>query len=162
MNETDRLARNKAKLAECWPEFARKVGAVIAALEGHGFRPRIQEAWRSPARQMLLYTAGYSKLKYGLHNVTGKNKTPEALAVDLLDDDAPLNPARRYLLMLAASAKAHGLRTGIDWGLPKAYKQAINEAVSKRQWDYPGKIGWDPCHVEAAVAPLLARLGKRI
>jgi hypothetical protein len=93
------------------------VAAVIAELEDEGWRPRIQDAWRSIAAQEAAYTTGHSKLKFGFHNVTGADDRPEALAVDLLDDDAPLNPGKPYLLRLAGAAANAGLDSGIRWGL---------------------------------------------
>lgn len=148
MTEEQRHERNRAMLAQCWPVFARKIEAVIHDLEGHGLRPRIQCAWRSPADQLKAYQAGNSKLRFGFHNVTGAGGHPEALAVDILDDDQPLDPPTRYLLMLASSVQAHGLQSGIRWGLSTWRRRKIDEAIAAKQWDAPVAIGWDPCHVE--------------
>lgn len=149
MKEPARLARNEQKLAECFPWFRTRLAATIQDLAGQGFRPRIQEAWRSPADQLAAFNAGNSKLKFGYHNATGPRGEKEALAVDLLDDDAPLEPSRRYLLALAIAARDHQLDTGLDWGLPARFRQAIEAAISARA-TVPTftKIGWDPCHVE--------------
>ena len=40
-------------------------------LEAEGWRPRIQDGWRSIAAQELAFNSGHSKLKFGFHNVTG-------------------------------------------------------------------------------------------
>jgi hypothetical protein len=56
--------------------------------------------------------------------VTAADGTPEALAVDMLDDDAPLNPSKKYLLMLAHAAEKAGLETGIRWGSPRPWSRA--------------------------------------
>ena len=148
MKETDRQARNAQKLAECEPSFGQLVSGVLQGLEAHGLRPRIQEAWRSPENQLAAFRAGRSKLKFGFHNVTTPDGKPAALAVDILDDDAPLAPGPRYLLMLAAEARARGLETGILWGLPVALQKGVDEALAHQRWDAPVKIGWDPCHVQ--------------
>lgn len=161
MTEPERRTRNAARLAECWPPFARKVKAIILDLEGHGYRPRAQDAWRAPAAQLEAWYSGHSKLKWGLHNATGPGGIKEALAVDILDDDFPLNPRRSFILRLASSAQAHECKTGVDWGLPAAMRRALQEAITLKHWDYHGKLGWDPLHCEAPISPLLARWGRR-
>jgi hypothetical protein len=88
---------------------ARKAGG--AAWRGSTVRGW---GWRSIAAQEAAFAAGHSKLKFGFHNVTGANGRPEALAVDLLDDDAPVNPGKPYLLRLAAAAGDAGLVSGIQ------------------------------------------------
>jgi len=72
---------------------------------------------------------------------------PEALAVDLLDDNNPLNPGRPYLMRLAAAAEPQQV-TGVRWGLPVALRRAIDEAIATQTWNASVKIGWDPAHVE--------------
>jgi len=47
-------------------------------------------------------------LKSGSQNVTGDNGKPEALAVDLLDDNAPTSPGKPYMIKLAVAAEAEG------------------------------------------------------
>src|SRR5467141_1523133 len=112
MNEVDRQARNSQRLAELFPTFAVRVRGIIAELEGQGLRPRIQDAWRSPAEQLKAYLSGHSRLKYGFHNVTGPNGEPQSLAVDLLDDDHPAQEGSEYLLRLAAAAERRVCQTG--------------------------------------------------
>ena len=148
MKETDRQARNAQRLAECEPSFGQLVSGVLRGLEARGLRPRIQEAWRPPGNQLAAFKAGRSKLKFGFHNLTASDGRPAALAVDILDDDAPLGPGARYLLMLAAEARARGLETGILWGLPVALRKGVDEAIALQRWDAPVKVGWDPCHVQ--------------
>ena len=163
MTEAERHNRNNLRLLECWPAFARKVKAVLADLEGHGLRPRIQCAWRSPAAQLAAFKAGNSKLKFGFHNVTSKAGKPEALAVDILDDDHPLDPPTRFLLMLASSARAHGLQSGILWGLSTARRKKIEEVLASKNWDARVAVGWDPCHVEVTgLTVTRAKAGGRI
>jgi len=65
---------------------------VISDLEADGLGPRVQDAWRPAEDQLKAFKSGHSKLKFGIHNVTGVNGFKEALAIDLLDDNAPLNP----------------------------------------------------------------------
>ena len=99
MNEAARQQRNQQRLAECFPKFARRVKAVIEELEAQGFRPRIQDAHRTIADQIKAFNGGFSKVRFGFHNVTGPNGKSESLAVDLLDDDKPLNPSRKYIIL---------------------------------------------------------------
>lgn len=163
MTEPDRKKRNEDRIAECWPVFGNKVRAILEDLSGHGFRPRIQDAWRSPVDQLAAYNSGHSKLRFGFHNVTAKSGRKEALAVDILDDDHPNQESKRFLLMLASSAASHDLETGIDWGLPQKLKDAITDAITAKDWGAPVKISWDPCHVQPyRITPKQAKQGMRI
>jgi hypothetical protein len=162
VTEPDRLERNRSMLAQCHPEFARRVRCLIVQLEHDGYRPRIQEAWRSETRQKALVKAKKSTVLWGYHNATGVDGTPEALAVDLLDDDRPLVPPMKYLLKLAAHAKRVQCATGIAWGLTKGPRELLEAAIAEGRWSYVGARGWDPCHVEPVDVSIAdARKGKR-
>ena len=143
MNEADRLARNAHRLTELYPTFARRVQAIITALEAGGLRPRIQEAWRSPQDQLIAYQTRHSKLRFGFHNVTGAGGEKESLAVDLLDDDHPAGEGSGYLLHVAAAAQAQRCITGIRWGLPPRLATAIDAALVQHDWAAAVKVGWD-------------------
>ena len=135
---------------------------MIAALEAQGLRPRIQDAWRSPADQLEAFNSGHSKLRFGFHNVTSASGAPEALAVDLLDDNAPLNAGKPFMLRLAAAAEAEGLATGLRWGLPASLRNAIDAAIEAQDWKAKVKVGWDPLHVEpTGITVQQARQGQR-
>lgn len=162
MKEADRKKRNDTRLLELYATFRAHLEKVIVALESKGIRPRIQDAWRSPADQEKAFRSGHSKLLFGFHNVTASNGTPEALAVDLIDDDSPLSPSKNYLLHLAAAAEAAGLVTGIRWGVPKNLIGAIDAAIASQDWDANVKVGWDPTHVQPTdVTVAQAKAGKR-
>jgi len=162
MKEPARKARNAERKATLYPTFAARLEQVIKELEDEKLRPRIQDAWRSPEEQLIKYNEGHAKLKYGFHNVTGAGGVKEALAVDLLDDDAPLTPGTPYILRLAAAAERQGLTTGARWGLPIKLRQAIDKAIAERNWDAPVKVGWDPLHVEpTGITVAEAKAGKR-
>jgi len=162
MNQVDRQARNQQRLSTLFPTFAARNSRVIHQLEGQGIRPRIQNACRSPADQKKAFKAGHSKLLFGFHNVTGEEGQPERLAVDLLDDDAPLNPGKPYILKVAASAQAETLLTEVRWGVPQRLRRAIDDAIASEHWDADVKIGWDPLHIEPPdVTVAEARAGKR-
>ena len=162
MDEAKRQERNQQKLQELYPAFAARVKTVIETLESAGLRPRIQDAWRSPADQLIAFQKGNAKVKYGFHNVTGPSGRKESLAVDLLDDDNPLNSARPYLLQLAAAAQAAGTSSGIRWGVPAKLITGIDEAIANKDWDAPVKIGWDPTHIQpVGVTIAEAKAGKR-
>ena len=135
MREPDRQGRNQNRLQECHAVYAKKVAAVIQDMEQLGFRPRIQDAWRSPEKQREAFKSGKSKVKFGFHNTTGPQGNKEALAVDMLDDDDPLKPSTRYVLSLAAVARSHGLLTGILWNLPDAARQRTDAAVREQDFD---------------------------
>lgn len=162
MKEADRKKRNESRLKELHPKFRTRLARVIAALEADDIRPRIQDGWRSKEDQLKAYETGNSKLKFGFHNITSDAGVPEALAVDLLDDNNPLNPTTVYLLKLAAAAESAGLSTGVRWGLPKRVCAAIDNAIATKSWLTEVKVGWDPCHVETnGVTVAQARQGRR-
>jgi hypothetical protein len=71
----------------CVRGFAPKIRTVLDALEAQQFRPRFQEAYRSPEDQLTAFNGGFSNVKFGHHNVAGANGVKEALACDVLDDD---------------------------------------------------------------------------
>ena len=162
MTEQERLQRNTERLQELNALFAARVKSVLDCLEARGLRPRIQDAWRSPAAQLQAYLSGHSKLRFGFHNVTDAAGKPAALAADILDDDAPTAPAHAFLLQLAALAEQADLSSGIRWGLPLAFASAIDTAIAAQDWQANVKIGWDPTHVETrAVTVAQARAGQR-
>ena len=162
MKEADRINRNQTRLLELYPTFRARVKKAIIALEAQGIRPRIQDGWRSPEDQRKAYDSGNSKLLFGFHNVTSTDGKPESLAVDMLDDDAPLNVDRPYLLQLAAAAEKAGLTTGIRWGLPANLSAAIDTAIADQDWGANVKVGWDPTHVQpTGITVAEAKAGRR-
>jgi hypothetical protein len=162
MTEPNRLKRNQDKLRELFPTFAARVTKVIADLEAAGLRPRIQDAYRSPADQLKAFNSGNSKLKFGFHNVTGAGGKPESLAVDLIDDDHPLASPTPYLLRLAATAQKFSLETGVLWGLPATVQQAVKQAIASGTFNSKVKVGWDPTHIQpTGITVQEAKNGKR-
>jgi hypothetical protein len=166
MTEADRLIRNRIRLLECHPTFRERVERILQGLQRRGFRPRIQAAARSPEDQLEAWRRGTSKLKFGFHNITGPHGQPQSLAVDILDDDAPLAPDKPFLVGLAVEAKKVGCQTGIAWGLPSHLRTLLELVISKDATmvgDYGDlKIGWDPTHVEPLnLTVARAKLGER-
>lgn len=162
MTDQERLQRNTERLQELDPLFAIRVKSVLDGLEARALRPRIQDAWRSPAAQTQAYLGGFSKLRFGFHNVTDAGGKPAALAADILDDNSPTASSSAFLLQLAALADQADLRSGIRWGLPLAFAAAIDRAIVAQDWQASVKIGWDPTHVETrAVTVAQARSGQR-
>jgi hypothetical protein len=162
MKEPARLARNAQRLTQMDPGTAAAVRRVLGRLEARGFRPRIQEGWRSPARQLELFHSGFSQVRFGFHNVVGPGGVPQALACDVLDDDAPLAPRRRYLLALAVAARAERLETGIAWSLSAPLRAGVEAAIAAGDIDRPVKVGWDPTHVQPTGLTIAqARAGRR-
>lgn len=151
MKEDARRARNDQRMTELNPVFRARLARIIKGLEAAGFRPRIQDAWRSPEAQMTAFRTGHSKLRWGFHNATTPDGRPDGLAVDLLDDDSPLSPGVKYLVALARAALSENCQTGIAWGLPPTLRSAVESAVRLADDPPAGlKIGWDPTHVEPA------------
>jgi LysM repeat protein len=148
MNETARNERNAQRLTECFGPSAEAMRRVLTRMEAQGFRPRIQHAWRSIPEQLELFQQGFTKTKFGFHNVTGANGAKESLACDVLDDDHPLGPPSRYSVALAIAARAEGMMTGILWDLPAAVAAGTEAAVTSGNIEAPVKIGFDPTHVQ--------------
>ena len=162
MKESARKERNRQRLTECFPAYAKRLEAVIRGLEAEGFRPRIQDAHRSIEDQLEAFRKGNSRVKFGFHNVTGANGKSESLAVDLLDDDNPTTPPRKYLIRLAGIAAAHELQTGIFFGLPAALRKGVSRAIEENDFSGAVKIGFDPTHVEVTgISIAEAKAGKR-
>jgi hypothetical protein len=164
MKEADRIARNKQRLGECFPTFAKRVADVIKDMEALGFRPRIQDAHRSIPDQLIAFKKGFSKVKFGFHNVTGAGGKPESLAVDMLDDDHPDETvSRKYLITLASVAQEHGLQSGIFFSLkPPAARKTVQDAIDAHDFNSKIKIGFDPTHLEATGLTIdEAKGGKR-
>lgn len=163
MTETARVQRNIDRIAECWPPFGLHVRAVLTAVEAGGFRPRLQDAARSPADQRDAKRRGVSKLSWGFHNVVGVNGKKEALAVDLVDDDHPKDePSRAFYLTVSHYAQKHRLTTGLDWGLPRHLAEAVWKAARELDFTFAGKRGFDPLHLQPAHFTVhQARRGER-
>jgi hypothetical protein len=149
MQEAARLQRNKQRLGECFPAFAKRVAKVIGEMEALGFRPRIQDAHRTIADQLKAFNGGFSGVKFGFHNVTGDGGKPESLAVDLLDDDHPLAPPRKYVITLASIAQKQELHSGIFFRLKTApERKVLQDAIDNLNFDLKVRIGFDPTHLE--------------
>lgn len=168
MTEQARKLRNEQRLAELYPSFAKRIRAIIRDMEKLGYRPRIQDGYRSPAKQREVFESGNSKLEYGFHNVTGPGGLPESLAVDLLDDDRPLDPSKTYLVILAAVAGRYKCSTGILWGLPGTIQDSLMREIAMVNSDITHqipkalKIGWDPTHIEPTdISVAKAKAGER-
>lgn len=171
MTDQARHERNILRLSECYAPFAVRVVRLIADLEREGFRPRIQQAFRTPKGQAAVLASGNSKVKWSFHMATTPEGKPDALAVDILDDDYPvpvkdqrLWPVsfRQYLLWLAALAAGYELETGLAWGLDAVERRALALAMSTDPLSYTKGIGWDPTHVEPRDLTLTAaKAGRR-
>lgn len=156
MDEAARIQRNTQRLGECFPPFAAVMRRTLDALEAQGFRPRIQDAWRSPEDQLKAFNSGNSKVKFGFHNATGAAGVKEALACDVLDDDSPLAPGSRYLLALTIAARSQGLDTGILWGLSAEAAAPVHTALAAGDLSAAVRVGFDPTHVEVTGLTLAA------
>lgn len=162
MTENERKSANTARLQKVYAPMRPKIEAIIRDLESHGFQPLIDShVYRTPAEQAQMVKRGVSHVRYSFHNVTGKNGTPEALACDITDARWGWSSPLKYWLMLAASAEAHGLTTGIRWGLSKWDRAQIDKAIKERSWESHVRLGWDAAHIEAVFSLTKARLGFR-
>lgn len=148
MNEAERHERNTQRLRECFPAYAVRLRRVLDRMEAQGFRPRIQDGWRSIEAQLEAFNTGHSGLRFGFHNVTGPDGSPEALACDVLDEESPTASRPRYLLALTLAARAEGLDTGLLWQLEPDDKARTKAALAAGDIDASVPIGFDPTHVE--------------
>lgn len=151
MNDVDRQQRNEERLKELHPWMRNRVMGLLVDLEHDGWKPRIQDAWRSPEDQKKAFESGHSKLLYGFHNVTGPNGEKEAFACDILrEDDSVLVAEKEYCIALAHFADKQGLKTGLTWGLESEMAITTAQAALAKNLKATVKIGWDPTHVEPA------------
>jgi len=148
VKDADRLLRNETRLTEMHPAFRVLVVRILKELEENGYRPRIQEAWRSLDRQLELFKGGYSKTTFGYHNLTAEDGTKEAFAADILNDDDPFGRPLDYILHLVAAAERNGCTTGIRWGFTDEKSIIIDQALADENWQAQLQIGWDPFHVQ--------------
>lgn len=144
MNEIDLAKRNARMLLELHPAVGVKVAAVLIDLQGHGWRPRIQQALRTQSEQLENLSKGVSRVRFSYHMV--------GLAADLLDDDNPVGKdaaaETRFCLMLASSAWAHGLDTGTLWGLSVEDRAKATAIIAAKKWTAGVELGWDAGHVQ--------------
>jgi len=171
VTDADRQERNALLLAQCWPPFADKVAVIISRMESERWRPRVQQAWRSPAEQAEDVRKGVSTVLFGFHNVTAAGGKPESLAVDLVDDDAPLAAQWGFITRANELAARLGLMTGILWGkkgdrfpLSEVEKARIVNATSTGDWSLvkPQRVGFDALHIQpVGLKPREAQAGKR-
>ena len=163
----DDLARSKRKddmLAQCNPVFANRVKLVYDALEAEGWRPRLQDAWRSQAETLRLYKLRLTSVKWSFHNALNEHGKPDSLAVHVFDDDAPnpASPSLKFIMRLCYHARRNKLQTGITFGLLNNTRLGLLEAIDSGETDWEGKIGWDSCHLEVAgISIAQARQGVR-
>ena len=114
MTDITLKARNATKLLEVWPGMRPKIEAILNDLSGHGFRPRIQIAFRTLEQQVLLVASGNSWVPWSFHMAKNSDGSKGALAVDIIDDDL-LYGSPDFFRLLEKSAKSHGLETGRGW-----------------------------------------------
>lgn len=126
--------------------FRAKVAAVMADLRNHGFKPFIVDGVRTKAEAALFAKQGKG-IKHSKHlpnKFDGK-----AEAVDIADEVHGWSN-RKFFLMMASSAAAHGLKSGIYFGLAlkPITKAKLAAAIKAKNWDYAGGFGNDANHLE--------------
>lgn len=163
MNEAGRIARNAQRFTELDAIFARRCERIFTELEAQNLRPRAQIAWRSPEDQLEAVRTGHSEVRWGFHNATRADGTPEALALDIVDDDHPLNAPRSFVLRVSIAALHQTCKTGADFGLPLVQKRIFWRAMAEGDTAYKGPLGWDSLHIQPADLTMAeARRGVRL
>ena len=113
MTDKQRTARNATHLANLPYVFGRKVKAIVAALEGWGWRPVIIESLRTVAEQKAKVAAGESRTMKSKHLAQADGF---AHAVDLVCDGIEWKAEQPgfvpYAKMQAHSAESFGCRSG--------------------------------------------------
>lgn len=163
MTNEQRKIANAQRLQKIYPTLRPKIAAIISDLEGKGWQPVIDgQVYRTPAQQARLKAEGKSKVSYSFHTVTGPNGEPQSLAADIVDIRYAWNAPSRYWLQLASSAEAHGMQTGIRWGLSTPKRAIINALIRSKDWSAKYALGWDAAHTEVVGISLAqAKAGKR-
>jgi len=156
------IVANKARLSELYSGFVPLVEAILLDLKQ--YNPRIVCAYRSPEEQLRAYRSGHSKLKFGLHNVTGKNGKKESLAVDIIPLVDGYSAPTSFWLKLASSALVHNCESGVLWtGTNILVKHRILQAIKARDFTgYKGKLGWDCSHVQWSGGLTIKQIQKGI
>ena len=171
-------ARNTAMLREVYLRLRPPVRRILQGMMRSGWRPRIQQAWRSPAQQRQNLKKKTSKVAWSFHNATDRTGKPEALAVDVIDDKKLYRPPKLFWFHLARLAQKNGMETGIAWGVKgKAKREEIQKAIDFfivgidffivdpkvfAKLTKKIRIGWDPGHCQPAGVKLsAARKGWR-
>lgn len=162
MTEDARKERNRQMLLGANPAFRTQLVGTLLEMQDSGYRPRLQCVWRSVEDEAAAHLGGHSDVTFGFHNTTTPDGKPDALAADVLDDNAPLSPSRDYVMTLVRAARAHGLDTGILWHLPENVRHALDYTIrSGGEWTGHG-VGFDPCHVQCTGITIeQARDGER-
>lgn len=163
MTDEKRKAHNTEMLDQVYVPMARIIRSMLIDMEDRGFRPRIGSAWRSEKEQLEKFRKHLSHVPWGFHCATKPDGSPEALAVDFIDEDFPVNMRLSFALCLLWAADAHGLTTGILFGLPGAYQALLIRHARMMDFAFPTKrIGWDAGHVEyPGLTEAEAKAGKR-
>jgi len=160
VTELDRTERNHRLIQQAHPAFRLALARLLAGMQALGWRPRLQCVWRSQDDEAIAHATGHSEVLFSFHNVSDHGQ-PAALAADVLDDDAPLQIRRPYVLALAREARKQQLETGILWGLPANVRDALNATIATGG-DWSGGVGWDPMHVQwSGITLEQARAGVR-
>ena len=145
MKDNLRLINNDRKLQELDEQTRAIVKLVLFDLACKGYKPRINEAYRSPEDQERKFKQGLSKIKSG-----GKHQ--QRRAADIIDDrygwgyECP----QEFWLYLASSALARGLKPGLFFGLGVIEKLKLKRAIQSHDFEKAKtlKWGWDCAHVE--------------
>ncbi len=170
MIEIARKLRNKNRLTEIYSKYASNFADLINCLEKtYGYKPRMQDAWRSLELQRKYWSTGNSWLKVGAHNFTLPGERKAALAADILNDRDPDGKnSIEYWSVLAIEAQKRGLETGICWNLkqgPGTHRAAMETAVLSGSIFELARLvdidrGADPTHVQVQGWQEIARGGS--
>ena len=125
MTEGQRAARNETHLKSLPWVFRRKIGAIIAALEGWGWRPVIVESLRTRAEQEAKVAAGVSQTMKSKHLAQADGFSH---AVDMVCSGIEWNEKQPgfvpYAKMQANSARSFGCRSGYFF---KGYHSVVHD-----------------------------------
>jgi hypothetical protein len=98
--------------------FHQKVRQPLAQLKSDlrakGWKPEFRTTFRTIREQQVKYLLGYSKERFGYHNVT-IGGIPQSLAVDVIDRRYGWNAPKKFWTDVGQSAQKHGLEWGGNW-----------------------------------------------
>jgi len=96
------------------PAFRDRLRAVLIALRGQGYKPRVFETWRSPERAAALVDKGASKAKGGL-SMHCYGCAADVICLDHGWDCHKAKPVCKFFSALCLAAQDEGLTSGANW-----------------------------------------------
>jgi peptidoglycan L-alanyl-D-glutamate endopeptidase CwlK len=109
-----RSLREKFESAIFHPKVRQPLADLRSDLVAKGWKPEFRTTYRTLRDQQVKYILGYSKERFGYHNVR-IGGIPQSLAVDVIDKRYGWNAPKKFWADVGQSAQKHGLAWGGNW-----------------------------------------------